>query len=76
MKILPIHHVIPLVSLMPEWNSLYCISLSSWGMLVMEGIHIALVPFLQRAHCVQFLIELLRYQQGLAQTQGCAELCR
>lgn len=60
---------------MPKWNSLYCISLSSWRMLVIKGIQIAIVPFLQRAQCVQFLMELHRYQQGLAQTQGCAELC-
>lgn len=75
MKILPIHHVIPLVFLMPKWKSPYCISLSSWRMLVIEGIQIAIVPLLQRAHCVEFLTELPRYRQGLAQTQGCAQLC-
>lgn len=60
---------------MPKWNSLYCISLSSWRMLVIKGIQIAIVPLLWRAQCVLLLVELHGYQQGMAQTQGCAELC-
>lgn len=73
-KILPIHHVVPLVFLMPKWNSLYCISLGR-GMLVIEGSQESLVLLLQRAECVQLLVELRGYQPGLPHTQGCAELC-
>lgn len=46
-KILPIHHVVPLVFLMPKWNSLYCISLGGWRMLVIESSQKSLVLFLQ-----------------------------
>lgn len=74
-KILPIHHVVPLVFLMPKWNSLYCISLGGWRMIVVEGSQKSIVLFLQRAECVQLLMELRGYQPGLAHTQGCAELC-
>lgn len=74
-KILPIHHVVPLVFLMPKWNSLYCISLGGWRMVVTEGSQKSLVLFLQWAECVQLLMELHGYQPGLPHTQGCAELC-
>lgn len=74
-KILPIHHVVPLVFLMPKWNSLYCISLGGWRMLVIESSQKSLVLFLQRAECVQLLMVLHGCQPGLPHTQRCAELC-
>lgn len=44
-------------------------------MLVIKGTQAAVVLLQRGAECAQFSVELHRYQQGLAQTQGCAELC-